>query len=143
MLIGIPPVIGPELLNILYRMGHGDELVLADAFFTGESLAKRLIRCDGVRIPPLLDGILSLINLDDYAPDPLVIMEPVAGDHLDPTMERTYRAAIDKHWPGAPAFHRMERFAFYERARHAFAIVMTGETVKYGNLIVKKGVIPV
>lgn len=142
MLIGIPPVVGPELLNILYRMGHGDEIVLADAFFTGETLGKRLIRCDGLRIPALLDGILGLINLDDFVNDSLVIMDPVAGDQLDPAMETSYRAAIEKHWPQAPAFTRLERFRFYERARGAFAVVMTGETVKYGNIILKKGVIP-
>lgn len=143
MLIGISPVVGPELLDVLFRMGHGDEIVLADAFFTGDSLGKRVIRADGLRIPALLDGILRLINLDDFVTDSLVIMDPVAGDHLDPSMETSYRAAIETHWPQAPAFQRLERFAFYERARKAFAIVMTGETVKYGNIILKKGVIPV
>jgi len=143
MLIGISPVVGPELLDALFRMGHGDEIVLADAFFTGDSLGKRVIRADGLRIPDLLDGILRLINLDDFVTDSLVIMDPVPGDHLDPKMESSYRAAIEKHWPKAPAFQRLERFAFYERSRKAFAIVMTGETVKYGNIILKKGVIPV
>jgi L-fucose mutarotase len=143
MLIGISPVVGPELLDVLFRMGHGDEIVLADAFFTGDALGKRVVRADGLRIPDLLDGILRLINLDDFVTDSLVIMEPVPGDRLDPKMESTYRAAIEKHWPKAPAFQRLERFAFYERSRQAFAIVMTGETVKYGNIILKKGVIPV
>ncbi len=142
MLIGIPPVIGPELLNILYRMGHGDELVLGDAFFCGETFGKRVIRADGVGIPPLLEGILALINLDSFVQDPLAIMEPEPGDSLDPLMEARYRAVVDRRWPGTPAFRRMERFAFYERAKNAFAVVMTGETVKYGNIIVKKGVIP-
>lgn len=143
MLIGIPPVVGPELLNVLYRMGHGDEIVLADAFFCGETFGKRLVRCDGVRIPALLDGVLRLINLDDFVSDSVVIMDPVAGDLLDAGMESSYRAVIERHWPKAPAFHRLERFAFYERAQRAFAVVMTGETVKYGNIILKKGVIPV
>jgi len=143
MLIGISPVVGPELLDVLFRMGHGDEIVLADAFFTGDSLGKRVVRADGLRIPDLLDGILRLINLDDFVTDSLVIMDPVHGDHLDPAMERTYRAAIERHWPHAPQFQRLERFAFYERSRKAFAVVMTGETVKYGNIILKKGVIPV
>ncbi len=142
MLIGIPPAVGPDLLNVLYRMGHGDEIVLADAFFTGETLGRRLIRADGLRIPVLLEGILGLINLDDFVTDSLVIMNPAAGDSLDPAMERSYRAAIEKHWPSAPAFHRIDRFAFYERARNAFAVVMTGETTKYGNILLKKGVIP-
>lgn len=142
MLIGIPPVVGPELLNILYRMGHGDELVLGDAFFCGETFGQRVIRADGLGIPPLLEGILGLINLDSFVQDPLAIMEPAPGDSLDPLMEARYREAVERRWPGAPAFRRMERFAFYERARSAFAVVMTGETVKYGNIIIKKGVIP-
>jgi len=143
MLIGIPSCVGPDLLSLLYRMGHGDELVLADAFFCGETFGRRVVRADGVRIPELLDGILGLINLDDFVADPLVMMEPAAGDLLDPEVEAGFRAAVDRHWPEAPPVVRMERFAFYERARKAFAVVMTGETVKYGNIILKKGVIPV
>ncbi len=143
MLIGIPTCIGPDLLALLHRMGHGDELVLADAFFCGETFGRRVVRADGIRIPELLDGILGLINLDDKVPDPLVMMEPSPGDPLDPEVEASFRAAVDRHWPEAPAVARMERFAFYERARQAFAVVMTGETVKYGNIIIKKGVIPV
>lgn len=74
MLIGIKPCISAELLSVLYRMGHGDELVLADAFFTGDSLNSRVVRADGIRIPDLLDGILRLINLDTYVDDPVVMM---------------------------------------------------------------------
>jgi L-fucose mutarotase len=142
MLIGIDPVISPELLGALFRMGHGDEIVLADAFFTGDSLNSRVIRADGLRIPALLDGILALMNLDSYVPHPLAMMAPAQGDYLDENVEKSYRAVIDRRWPGTPAIERMERFAFYERAKKAFAVVMTGETVKYGNIILKKGVIP-
>jgi len=141
MLIGIDPVIGPELLDALFRMGHGDEIVLADAFFPGDSVNSRVIRADGLRIPALLDGILALINLDSYVPAPVVMMAPVPGDDLDERVEKSYRAAIDKHWPQTPAIERIERFAFYERAKKAFAVLMTGETAKYGNIILKKGVI--
>lgn len=143
MLIGIDPCISPDLLSVLFRMGHGDEIVLADAFFTGDSLNARVIRADGIRIPQLLDGILKLINLDDFVNDPVVMMQPVPGDFLDPEVEDAYRAALDRHWPATPPIARLERFAFYERSRKAFAVVMTGETVKYGNIILKKGVIPV
>jgi L-fucose mutarotase len=142
MLIGISPLISPDLLNVLARMGHGDEIVLADAFFPGESMNARVVRADGIRIAPLLEGILSLINPDSYVEAPFVMMSPVQGDRLDPNVEKSYRIAIDKRWPDAPKIARMERFAFYERAKKAFAVVMTGETVKYGNIIVKKGVIP-
>ena len=142
MLIGINPIISPGLLDVLFRMGHGDEIVLADAFFPGDSIHSRVVRADGHRIPALLDGILSLINLDSYVPDPAVMMAPVAGDALDESVEKSYRAVIDKHWHSTPAIARIERFAFYERAKKSFAVVMTGETAKYGNIILKKGVIP-
>ncbi|MDA8425022.1 MAG: L-fucose mutarotase [Treponema sp.] len=143
MLIGIAPCISPELLSVLHRMGHGDELVLADAFFPGDAFNSRVVRADGIRVPELLDGILALINLDSYVEAPVSMMAPAKGDELDLSVERAYRAAIDRHWPDTPAIARVERFAFYERARKAFAVVMTGETVKYGNIILKKGVIPV
>jgi L-fucose mutarotase len=143
MLIGVAPCISAELLSVLYRMGHGDEIVLADAFFPGDSCNVRVIRADGIRIPALLGGILSLMNLDSYDAAPVMMMAPVPGDELDLSVEASYRAQIDKHWPKTPAVARIERFAFYERAKKCFAVVMTGETVKYGNVILKKGVIPV
>jgi len=142
MLIGISPVISPELLDALFRMGHGDEIVLADAFFPGDSCNSRVIRADGLRIPALLEGILALINLD-YAAPPVLMMQAGHGDTLDPGVEKSYRKVIDKLWPKTPPTERIERFAFYERARKAYCVVMTGETVKYGNIILKKGVIPV
>jgi len=142
MLIGIDPVISPELLDVLYRMGHGDEIVLADAFFPGNSMNSRVIRADGIRVPALLDGILALMNLDSYVPHPIAMMAPVPGDSLDESVEKSFRAVIDKRWPGTPAIERVERFAFYERAKKAFAVLMTGETVKYGCIILRKGVIP-
>ena len=142
MLIGIDPVISPQLLDTLFRMGHGDEIVLADAFFPGDSVNSRVIRAAGIKIPQLLDGILSLMNLDSYVPHPVAMMAPVPGDTLDENVEKSYKTVIDRRWPGSPAIERVERFAFYERARKAFAVLMTGETAKYGNIILKKGVIP-
>jgi L-fucose mutarotase len=142
MLIGIAPCISPELLAALAKMGHGDEIVLADAFFPGDSFNARVIRADGIRIPELLDGILALINLDAYVDTPTIMMQPTPGDKLDISVENAYRAVIDRHWPKTPAIGRMERFAFYERAKKAFAVVMTGETATYGNIILKKGVTP-
>lgn len=143
MLIGISPVISPELLDTLFRMGHGDEIVLADAFFPGDSANNRVIRADGIRIPALLDGILALMNLDSYVPAPVVMMSPAPGDTADESVERSFRMIIDKHWPDTPLIEHIERFAFYERTKKAFAVVMTGETVKYGNILLKKGVIPI
>jgi len=142
MLKGISPAVSPELLAAMSRMGHGDELVLADAHFPGETFGKRVIRADGLAIADLLDGILPLLVLDDYVDAPLIMMAAVEGDELDPAVEAGYRAAIDRHCPDKPAIERIERFAFYERAKQAFAVVMSGETAKYGNIILKKGVTP-
>ncbi len=143
MLYGISPLLSPELLSVLYRMGHGDEIVLADAHFPGESFNRRVLRADGLRVPALLDAILPLFVLDSYVDHPVIMMAAAAGDRLDPEVEKSYRLAIDRHWPQTPAILRIERFAFYERTQKAFAVVMTGETAKYGNIILKKGVTPV
>jgi len=143
MLKGISPLLSPELLAVLCRMGHGDEIVLADAHFPGHSLGVPVVRADGLRVPALLDAILPLLELDGYVDAPVVMMAAVPGDRLDPAVEAAYRAAIDRHAPQTPAIARVERFAFYERAKQAFAIVMTGETAKYGNVLLKKGVTPV
>ena len=143
MLVGISPLLSPDLLALLCRMGHGDEIVLADAHFPGESYNTRVLRADGLRVADLLDAILPLFALDTYVDSPVLMMAPVPGDTLDPTVEASYRAAIDRHWPETPSIARLERFAFYERTRQAFAVVMTGETAKYGNIILKKGVTPV
>ncbi len=142
MLVGISPVVGPDLLAALCRMGHGDEIVLADAHFPGEALGARVLRADGLPVAALLEGILPLFALDAYAPAPLAMMDAAPGDTLDPAVEAAYRRVVDRVWPGTPPAERVERFAFYERARRAFAVVMTGETAKYGNLILKKGVTP-
>lgn len=141
MLKGIAPCISPDLLKILAEMGHGDEIVLADAHFPGHSMNARVLRADGLRIATLLDGILPILELDSYAP-PLAMMAAVAGDRLDPKVEASYMKAIRQHVPEAKVPERVERFAFYERAKKAFAVVMTGETAKYGNIILKKGVTP-
>ena len=143
MLVGISPLLSPDLLALLCRMGHGDEIVLADAHFPGESCNTRVLRADGLRVADLLDAILPLFALDTYVDSPVLMMAPVPGDTLDPTVEASYRAAIDRHWPATPPIACIERVAFYERTRQAFAVVMTGETAKYGNIILKKGVTPV
>jgi L-fucose mutarotase len=142
MLKGIHPAISPELLKILAEMGHGDEIILADAHFPAHSFNARVIRADGLGVGTLLDGILPLFELDSYA-DPLVMMQAVAGDQLDPAVEAQYMSVVKRHVPNAKSPTRIDRFAFYDRAKSAFAVVMTGETAKYGNLLLKKGVTPV
>lgn len=142
MLKGISPLLSPELLAVLARMGHGDEIILADAHFPGESFNSRVLRADGLRIPALLDALLPLFELDSYVPDSVVMMSAVTGDELDPAVEAAYLAPLRKHAPKRATVTRIDRFAFYDRARTAFAVLMTGETAKYGNILLKKGVTP-
>ena len=142
MLKGISPLISPELLKTLCLMGHGDEIILADAHFPGESFNPRVLRADGIRIPDLLEAILPLFELDSYVAHPLIMMDAVEGDILDPEVERSYLAKVRITNPTIHNVERVERFAFYERTKKAFAVVMTGETAKYGNIILKKGVTP-
>ncbi len=141
MLKGIHPAIGPELLKVLAEMGHGDEIILADAHFPGHSVNDKVLRADGVKITTLLDGILPLFELDSYD-NPLIMMQAVDGDSLDPSVESSYRAEIEKYVSDTPEIIRIGRFEFYDRAEKAAAVVMTGETAKYGNIILKKGVTP-
>ena len=138
LLKGISPAVSPDLLKVLAEMGHGDEIVFSDAHFPAHTMNARVIRADGIGCDTLLKGIAPLIELDAYA-TPVVMMEAVKGDTLDPEVEKKYRAALG--YTGA--IERMERYAFYERAKKAYAVVLTGETAKYGNVIIKKGVIPV
>lgn len=140
MLKGISPLLSPELLAALYRMGHGDEIVFADAHFPGHSTNDLVIRADGLQIEDLLDAVLPLYALDNYVDDPVVMMDCVPGDTPDPTVAAGYRAVIDKYAPEVPPIQFVERFAFYDRAQAAFAVVMTGDTRKYANIILKKGV---
>lgn len=142
MLKGIDPIVCPELLKLLAEMGHGDEIVLADAHFPGHTLCPRVVRADGLRVSDLLAGIIPLFELDTYD-DSVVMMAAVDGDELDPQVEADYMEAIRKAAPDAPAVKRMDRFAFYNRAEKAFVCVVTGELAKYGNIILKKGVTPV
>lgn len=142
MLKGISPLFSPELLATLYAMGHGNEIVLADAHFPGDTMNDFVIRADGLKIADLLDAIIPLFELDVYVDDPVVMMACVPGDEPDAQVEADYRAAITRHAPDAPDIQFIDRFAFYDRAKMASAVVLTGETRKYGNIILKKGVTP-
>ena len=142
MLKGISPLLSPELLAELCRMGHGDEIVLSDAHFPAHTLNKRVLRADGLTVTQLLDGILPLFELDAYVESPVIMMQPVPGDTFDPNVEVRYREVIDRHAPKTPKIARIERFAFYERAKQAYCVLLTGETAIYGNIKKKKGVTP-
>jgi L-fucose mutarotase len=141
MLIGIPGRISPELLKILMEMGHGDEIVLADGNFPAASHAARLVRCDGLGTAELLDDILSLMPLDRYVERPAAVMQVVPGDRVETPIWDEYRRIIAERAGVTAPLEEVERFAFYERAKRAYAIVATGETALYANLILKKGVV--
>jgi len=141
MLKGIPSIISPELLKILMEMGHGDELVISDGNFPAASHAKRLIRCDGHNVPELLNAILRFYPLDPYVETPAALMQVVPGDDVETPIWDEYQRIINKHEPKANKIENIERFAFYERAKQAYAVVATGEKALYANIILKKGVV--
>ena len=141
MLKKIPSIISPELLKIICEMGHGDEIVLADGNFPAASMAKRLIRCDGHGVPPVLNAVLEFFPLDQYVEKPAALMSVVAGDSTVPTIWDEYGKIITSHDERNIEFDFIERFAFYERAKLAYAIVASSEAALYANIILKKGVI--
>lgn len=141
MLKGISPVISPELIKILMEMGHGDELVIADGNFPAASIAQRLIRADGLGGTQLLDAILQVFPLDQYVENPVALMAVVPGDPYKPVIWEEYRTVVLKHEAGFQDFEYVERFAFYERAKKAYAVLASGEMALYANIILKKGVI--
>ena len=143
MLKGISPLISPELLKVLSEMGHGDEIIFSDAHFPAKSFNPHILRLDGVKIPELLLGVLPLFELDSYDPSPIIMMSAVEGDELDPKVIESYLKSIQTSNPNVSTVKKIDRNAFYERATKAFAIVVTGETSKYGNIILKKGVTPI
>lgn len=141
MLKNISPLISPQLLKTLAEMGHGDEIIFSDAHFPAHSMGPKVIRADGLRVSDLLAAIIPLFELDSYAP-PLVMMAAVEGDTLDASVEQRYLQALSSTDRHDLSVTRIDRFTFYERAQKAFAIVITGETAKYGNILLKKGVTP-
>jgi len=141
MLKGISPIISPELIKILMEMGHGDEIVIADGNFPAASIAQRLVRADGLACPALLEAILQLFPLDQYVEKPVALMEVVPGDTYKPVIWEEYRAIVKKAEPGFTDFEHVERFAFYERAKKAYAVLASSEMALYANIILKKGVV--
>lgn len=140
MLKKIPKLLSPELVRIMMEMGHGDELVLADANFPGHALHSRVTRCDGIAIPELLTAIMELFPLDHYAAQQAVLMSVVPGDAVVPVIWDMYKEIITGAEPQAVIGYE-DRYGFYERSKRAYAIVVTGEEALYGNIILKKGVI--
>ena len=141
MLKGIPAILSPELLKILMEMGHGDEIVISDGNFPAASYAQRLVRCDGHNIPELLDAILKFLPLDPYVDAQVALMQVVPGDKTKTPIWDTYKEIVSIYEPTNNKFENIERFAFYEKAKKAYAVVATGEKALYANIILKKGVV--
>lgn len=141
MLRNIDPLLSPDLLRALRAMGHGDEVVIADANFPGEATARELIRLDGIDAPRVLEAVLSVMPLDDFVEDRAISMQVVGDADAVPPVVAEFQRVVDATADNPAPIVSLERFAFYERAKQAFAVIQTGETRVYGNLIVKKGVI--
>lgn len=144
MLIGVPPIVSPQLLKVLCEMGHGDKIVIADGNFSCESAGKNaiVIRCDGHGVPELLDAILKLIPLDTYTDKPATLMAVLPGDTAKTPIWDVYKEIISKHDDrGANAVGTLSRSEFYDAAREAYAIIATSEKAIYANIMLQKGVI--
>lgn len=139
MLKGIPNIISPELLKILDEMGHGDEIVIGDGNFPAASNAKRLIRLDGHNVPEILEAILKLMPLDTYVDSSVMLMQTSKGDPT-PVIWAKYEELVKKSG-NKTEMSQIERFAFYDRAKEAYAIIATSESALYANVILKKGVV--
>jgi L-fucose mutarotase len=146
MLLGISPLLSPDLLHLLASMGHGDEVVLVDANFPAAATAARndgrLVTCLGVDMPTMLRAVLSVFPLDQAVAEPAVVMEPQKEDpRFQGALPEAAAEIIDIVEGHEFRCGRLERFAFYERADRAFGIVHVGELRVYGNVILKKGVV--
>ena len=144
MLNGIPKIISPELIKVLMEMGHGDRIVIADGNFPSESVGRNavVIRADGHGVPELLDAILKLMPLDEYVDASVSLMQVMSGDNAKTPIWDEYKAIVKKYDSREEkAFSEIERFRFYEEAKTAYAIVATGETAIYANIMLQKGVV--
>ncbi|HEY8382024.1 MAG TPA: RbsD/FucU family protein [Microvirga sp.] len=141
MLKGINPILSPALLMTLRAMGHGDEIVIVDANFPAEAMARRLVRLDGLTATAVTDAILSVMPLDDFVPEAAWRMEVVGDPEAEQPIFAEFRKILAAHEGPAAHLASLERFAFYERAKAAYAIVATGEARLYGNIVLKKGVV--
>lgn len=144
MLKGIPKILSPELLKVLCEMGHGDTLVIADGNFPSESIGKnaKVIRCDGHGVPELLEAILKLFPLDPYIENPVKLMEVVPGDPVETPIWYKYSKIIKNNgYNPEKVISNLERFKFYDEAKKAYAVIATGETALYANIILQKGVV--
>lgn len=144
MLKGIPKILSPELLKVLCEMGHSDLLVIADGNFPSESMGKnaKIIRCDGHGVPELLEAILTVFPLDTYVETPVSLMQVMPGDNVETPIWDEYKEIVSRFDErGEKAIGQTERFAFYDEAKTAYAIIATGESALYANIMLQKGVV--
>jgi L-fucose mutarotase len=141
MLRNIPPILSPDLLWTLRAMGHGDEIVIVDANFPATALGKRCHRLDGLTATRVLEAVVSVLPLDRFVMNPALVMEVVDDPNVVPQIVEDFQSIISTGVDNLVILDKLERFEFYDRARSAFAIIQTGETRLYGNIILKKGVI--
>jgi L-fucose mutarotase len=141
MLKGIHPLLHADLLHALASMGHGDELVIADANFPGASIARRLIQAGGASAPEALDAILTVLPLDTFLRPSALTMQVVGDAAAIPEPVREFGEVFARHGRAALDLGKLEREAFYTRARNAYAVVRTGDLRPYGNILLVKGVI--
>ena len=146
MLKTIPPIIGSELLTILAEMGHGDELVLADRNFPAVSTAEatvsgRLVRLAGVDTTEAAKAILTLFPLDSFVDAPVKRMAVVGDPDAVLEVHSAFQEVADAAEGQPVTIEKVERFAFYDLARKAYAVVQTTESRPYGCFILKKGVV--
>ena len=139
MLKGIPVIISPDLLKTLAEMGHGDEIVICDANCPAMGMIKNCLRSDVKSAPELVEAILELMPLDTYVESPVMLMQTTKGDPT-PVIWAEYQEIVNKH-NGETKMSEIERFAFYDRAKTAYAIIATSEMALYANVILKKGVV--
>lgn len=141
MLRNIPPILSPDLLWTLRAMGHGDDIVIADANFPATSMGKRCHRLDGITATDVLAAILTVLPLDSFVPDPAIVMQVVGDPDAVPPAVAAFQAIVNETAETPVQLGKLERFDFYDRAKGAFAVIQTGESRLYGNIILKKGVI--
>ena len=141
MLRGLNPMLSPELLYILRALGHGDDVVIADANFPAESMGQQVVRLDGLSATDVLEAVLSVLPLDNFVDDPATTMQVVDDPEATPPVVAAFQEIIERVADNPARISSIERFTFYDRAKGAFAIVQTGEARLYGNIILKKGVI--
>jgi len=141
MLKQIPKNISPQLIKALMEMGHGDEIVLADANYPAASNAKQLIRCDGLGMPEILASILKLFPLDTYVNAAFCLMDVANSENFKPEIWETYEKILSDSTGENKTIEKLERFEFYERGKKAYVIVATGEEALYANILLRKGVV--